>query len=214
MGKLSCPADGVVCGDRQPQPSKSGGQDKFRLQIKHLLSNVRRYRKAGVSFGRNFQNLVCSGHEKRKSPGILRFRVISGTPKGTRSMIVSASSNRRRANVHRTFAFYCSSPKYKNNPNLSPIEIRFGLFFFGTPKGTRTPDLLIRSQSLYPTELSAHRHFTQAPNYNNTTFSKLQVLFSKIFIFQIYFFSARGLLDRISGSIVQSWQLERVKQSI
>ena len=26
----------------------------------------------------------------------------------------------------------------------------------GTPKGTRTPDLLIRSQSLYPTELSAH----------------------------------------------------------
>ena len=84
----------------------------------------------------------------------------------------------------------------------------------GTPKGTRTPDLLIRSQSLYPTELSAHRHFTQVPKYNNTTFSKLQVLFSKIFIFQIYFFSARGLLDRISGSIVQSWQLERVKQSI
>ena len=28
--------------------------------------------------------------------------------------------------------------------------------FFGTPEGTRTPDLLIRSQSLYPTELPAH----------------------------------------------------------
>ena len=28
--------------------------------------------------------------------------------------------------------------------------------FFGTPEGTRTPDLLIRSQSLYPTELLAH----------------------------------------------------------
>ena len=27
---------------------------------------------------------------------------------------------------------------------------------FGTPEGTRTPDLLIRSQSLYPTELPAH----------------------------------------------------------
>ena len=27
---------------------------------------------------------------------------------------------------------------------------------FGTPEGTRTPDLLIRSQSLYPTELLAH----------------------------------------------------------
>ncbi len=30
------------------------------------------------------------------------------------------------------------------------------VFLNGTPKGTRTPDLLIRSQSLYPTELSAH----------------------------------------------------------
>ena len=30
--------------------------------------------------------------------------------------------------------------------------------FFGTPEGTRTPDLLIRSQSLYPTELLAHKH--------------------------------------------------------
>ena len=29
---------------------------------------------------------------------------------------------------------------------------------FGTPEGTRTPDLLIRSQSLYPTELLAHKH--------------------------------------------------------
>ena len=27
---------------------------------------------------------------------------------------------------------------------------------FGTPEGTRTPDLLVRSQSLYPTELPAH----------------------------------------------------------
>ena len=28
--------------------------------------------------------------------------------------------------------------------------------FFGTLEGTRTPDLLVRSQSLYPTELPAH----------------------------------------------------------
>ena len=35
-------------------------------------------------------------------------------------------------------------------------DTRLGIWFFGTPKGTRTPDLLIRSQSLYPTELSAH----------------------------------------------------------
>ena len=28
--------------------------------------------------------------------------------------------------------------------------------FSGTPKGIRTPDLLVRSQTLYPAELSAH----------------------------------------------------------
>ncbi len=33
-------------------------------------------------------------------------------------------------------------------------SIRFR--FFGVPGGTRTPDLLVRSQSLYPAELQAH----------------------------------------------------------
>ena len=33
---------------------------------------------------------------------------------------------------------------------------QFGFVWFGTPEGTRTPDLLVRSQSLYPTELPAH----------------------------------------------------------
>ncbi len=28
--------------------------------------------------------------------------------------------------------------------------------YFGAPGGTRTPDLLVRSQSLYPAELRAH----------------------------------------------------------
>ena len=53
----------------------------------------------------------------------------------------------------------------------------FGLFFFGTPKGTRTPDLLIRSQSLYPTELSAHNASLNALRYNSTVDYKMQVLF-------------------------------------
>ena len=62
-----------------------------------------------------------------------------------------------RLTVHRTDRIYGSSLSgYKNNPNP---QMWFGLFFFGTPKGTRTPDLLIRSQSLYPTELSAHSAF-------------------------------------------------------
>ena len=30
------------------------------------------------------------------------------------------------------------------------------VFLFGAPEGTRTPDLLVRSQSLYPAELRAH----------------------------------------------------------
>ena len=49
--------------------------------------------------------------------------------------------------------------------------------FTGTPKGTRTPDLLIRSQSLYPTELSAHRRFSRVPKYISTSWQKKQVLF-------------------------------------
>ena len=35
----------------------------------------------------------------------------------------------------------------------------------GTPEGTRTPDLLVRSQSLYPTELPAHTALLSAPLY-------------------------------------------------
>ncbi len=32
------------------------------------------------------------------------------------------------------------------------------VFFLGTPQGIRTPDLLVRSQLLYPAELAAHIH--------------------------------------------------------
>ena len=38
------------------------------------------------------------------------------------------------------------------------IEI---ICFSGTPEGTRTPDLLVRSQSLYPTELPARTALSQ-----------------------------------------------------
>ena len=46
---------------------------------------------------------------------------------------------------------------YEKPGNLEDFRV-----FTGTPKGTRTPDLLIRSQSLYPTELSAHAHHSSA----------------------------------------------------
>ena len=75
--------------------------------------------------------------------------------------------------------FYFSSPLLKKttNPNPSPTGKKFGFALFGTPEGTRTPDLLVRSQSLYPTELPAHN--AKAPKYISTSFWKLQVLFSK-----------------------------------
>lgn len=37
-------------------------------------------------------------------------------------------------------------------------------FFLGTPEGIRTPDLLVRSQTLYPTELPAHTLISECLN--------------------------------------------------
>ena len=37
-------------------------------------------------------------------------------------------------------------PGKTTNPNPSPTGVKFGFVLFGTPKGTRTPDLLIRRQ--------------------------------------------------------------------
>ena len=45
-----------------------------------------------------------------------------------------------------------SSPAWR----IKNADTQMGIRIFGTPEGTRTPDLLIRSQSLYPTELLAH----------------------------------------------------------
>ena len=60
----------------------------------------------------------------------------------------------------------------KNTRNLTILGV-----FLGTLEGTRTPDLLIRSQSLYPTELPAHTALSQAPAYNSTEKKKMQVFF-------------------------------------
>ena len=44
----------------------------------------------------------------------------------------------------------------ENKKSLKPSNINgFKDFLCGTPEGTRTPDLLVRSQSLYPAELPA-----------------------------------------------------------
>ena len=47
--------------------------------------------------------------------------------------------------------------KWAKEKSLKPSDTNgFKDFLFGTPEGIRTPDLLVRSQTLYPTELPAH----------------------------------------------------------
>ena len=53
---------------------------------------------------------------------------------------------------HSRFAVFRPSPLWKNIKKTPPQGWRF----FGALEGTRTPDLLVRSQSLYPAELRAH----------------------------------------------------------
>ncbi len=54
----------------------------------------------------------------------------------------------------------------------------------GALEGIRTPDLLVRSQTLYPTELPAH---FQLPEYVNTFIRKNQHLFLNFFIIVRFF---------------------------
>ena len=68
-------------------------------------------------------------------------------------------------------------PKNTKNPNPSPIGKKFGFCCCGAPEGTRTPDLLIRSQTLYPAELPARNVY-----YNTIRFAKCQALFQKKFL--------------------------------
>ena len=57
--------------------------------------------------------------------------------------------------VVRQFLYYgVRVPTTQNNKNSEADK--YLLRYFGTLEGTRTPDLLVRSQSLYPAELPAH----------------------------------------------------------
>ena len=105
------------------------------------------------------------------------------TPEGTRLHFPSAKQNRRKpTSIPDAVFLLWTLPRAKNcSPALNfYTSVRTGAALsspsvykkfqtpewvsgiFGTPKGTRTPDLLIRSQSLYPTELSAHAHHLSA----------------------------------------------------
>ena len=67
-----------------------------------------------------------------------------------------------------TVKLFCIAKQFAEAEFISPEQLKeprqpkkkdtpFGVsFFFGTAEGIRTPDLLVRSQSLYPTELQPH----------------------------------------------------------
>ena len=56
--------------------------------------------------------------------------------------------------------------------------------FLGTAEGIRTPDLLVRSQTLYPAELQPR--LPQQLSHNTTARREMQVFFSKNFNFFIF----------------------------
>lgn len=65
-----------------------------------------------------------------------------------------------------------------NNTKENPATFVTG-FSFGAPEETRTPDLLIRSQTLYPAELPAHMRFLNRKIYITILFRKKQDFFEK-----------------------------------
>ena len=76
---------------------------------------------------------------------------------------------------------------------------------FGAPEGTRTPDLLIRSQTLYPAELPAHILLTFSPEnvfYYSAHRPESQAFFSKNSKN-----SANGHLSRKSAACGAGFQL-------
>ena len=97
------------------------------------------------------------------------------TPEGL--VILRFRRFHRRPLPHRGKGFYFRvPPAYKKNGEHQKM-----FSIFGTPEGTRTPDLLIRSQSLYPTELPAHTTHSLALRYNNMTALQCQGIFANYF---------------------------------
>ena len=77
------------------------------------------------------------------------------------------------------------------NPNPSPIEKRFGFSLFGAMEGTRTPGLLIRSQSLYPAELPTHTFRSEQDVFYHAG-RGLSTVFRRFFDFIfVFYFSAQ-----------------------
>ena len=62
----------------------------------------------------------------------------------------------RGLTVPRTVIQHAPFESHKKLTKTKQKEMSIRLSLFGTPQGIRTPDLLVRSQLLYPAELAAH----------------------------------------------------------
>ena len=81
-------------------------------------------------------------------------KVIASFWRAGRDSMGSAHRLLRKHPIMFGFADWGSSPTYFSKQNKKQHN-RSCTVSYGAPEGTRTPDLLVRSQTLYPTELPA-----------------------------------------------------------
>ena len=78
---------------------------------------------------------------------------------GPESLGKSDLNFERRSRNDKSFERVAAPSEKTKNPRNRMIPGKI----LGAPGGTRTPDLLVRSQTLYPAELLAHRLFSHSP---------------------------------------------------
>ena len=106
------------------------------------------------------------------------------------------------------------------SPFLGPVPYgktskkhhRKGGVFYGALEGTRTPDLLVRSQLLYPTELPAHFLLLK---YISTFSGKCQPLFLNFLnyfsTFAFSFSSCREIFGRLQWKTVAQMRISTIR---
>ena len=148
---------------------------------------------------RNIPDSFCRLLHPTKSIAALRGRYFSFmvTCRGGGPSILLTQDRSVAQKPH--WGFHCCAtaafcfPKKTKNPNPSPIEKRFGFSLFGAMEGTRTPGLLIRSQSLYPAELPTHTFRSEQDVFYHAG-RGLSTVFCRFFdfIFVFYFFAQKS----------------------
>ena len=146
---------------------------------------------------RNTPDSFCRLLHPTKSIAALRGRYFSFmvTCRGGGPSILLTQDRSVAQKPH--WGFHCCAtaafcfPKKTKNPNPSPIEKRFGFSLFGAMEGTRTPGLLIRSQSLYPAELPTHTFRSEQDVFYHAG-RGLSTVFCRFFDFIfVFYFSAQ-----------------------